>query len=690
MVWDDGVSGPHRDIAGSETSRIGVLTVWRPPGMSDTLTALINEDGQPFADEIAALLPRFETLSNTQRRTYRDENAAAIAMHAARQLLIVAGPGSGKSFLFRARIKRWLAETDNAQIYVSSFVRKLVHDLEAEIANDTDLDSGDRDRVTVSTLHTLARSLIERNHGTQAHRLERHVQVIAAEWEEVVWSDVLQFLPDLAPKEFSRTHLARQLHTEELVETPEWEAVRGIYKTLSTFYNAVGFPDMIAFAREAVDETPGLSEHLLWIIDEYQDFNAAEDHLIRSLTDRVKGVLIAGDDDQVLYRELKSSVPEIIISYYNEREFVNAMLPFCSRCSYYVCLAASAFIRLHRAEGGIDKVFLPLEVNARARKIQVVATFQPSAAVDYIAKFLADHRVELVAHIDDMRNRREVDPFLLILTPEKTAKFYRDHHADRQLWVLLREFTVIPTGRSRDYRRAATYCAVVWEPTDNFAVRKALYHQGVPGARVHELLDRALSEDRSLASLTDETEVSSLLAVAQLVSDVVVDEERDPSSKSTAIARIVTVEDPVKLAEELKRNPLTLFDNIVEDEAEEAIETAQDVAAVEMMTMFKSKGLSAQHVVIIGCDDVNLARTAPLTFFVGITRARKSLHLISSLKAGGSTGAAHYLLDLPPDACDYVEYKKTGRVSTLLAGQQAFVDRLSRWSRAGSRTKRSR
>ncbi|MHB8448979.1 MAG: UvrD-helicase domain-containing protein [Mycobacteriales bacterium] len=646
---------------------------------------LINEDGQPFDLELADLQPRFAAMANTERRTYRDENAAAIAMHDAPRLLIVAGPGSGKSFLFRARIKRWLAEGDEVRIYVASFVRKLVHDLEVEIANDTDLDDEGKERVTVSTLHTLARSLIERNHGTQVHQLRPHVQVIAGEWEAVVWDDVLRFRPDLSRTNFPRSNLARQLHTEELVETLEWEAIRGIYGVLSVFYNAVGFPDMIVLAREAVEEEPGLSNHLLWIVDEYQDFNAAEDHLVRSLTGLVEGVLIAGDDDQALYQELKSSVPEIIISYYSESEFANGMLPFCSRCSYYVCLAASAFIQKHRAESGIRKVFLPLEVNTQATKIQVVAAFQPTAAVDYISKFLDDHRAEIDAHIDDMQNRREVDPFLLILTPEKTARFYRHRHADQRLRELLSEFTVVSTGHSRDYRKVATYCAVVWEPTDNFAVRKALHHEGVAGARVHDLIERALAERRPLASLTDEAEVSALLALAQGVSHVVLDDACDPPAKSAALARIVSVEDIGRLASELADDPLSSFDNIAEDEAEEAIETAHDVAAVEMMTMFKSKGLSAHHVIVIGCDDVNLARTAALTFFVGITRARKSLHLITSLKAGGSMCAADYVLDLPPRVCDYIEYKKTGRKSKPLASQREFINLLAWWNRASSR-----
>jgi superfamily I DNA/RNA helicase len=649
---------------------------------------LLNEDGHPFAAEIVGLRGHLEALSNRERETYRDENAAAIACHGAPRLLIIGGPGSGKSFLFRMRIKHWLADDGEAQIYVSSFVRKLVHDLEAEIANDRALVDEDRTRLTVSTLHTLARSLVERSGGTRGHPLLHHVQVIGGEWESMVWEDVLRFRPDLKANTFTRTQLDRQFHTEELDDSPAWQALRDLYGRLGRFYNAVGFAHMILLARQAVDEKPGLSEHLLWIVDEYQDFNAAEDHLIRSLTARVHGVLIAGDDEQALYQELKSSLPDIIISYYHCDEFANGMLPFSTRCSYYVCLVASAFIQHHRMTNAIDKVILPLKIEPEATKVQVVGTFQPSTAVDYIAQFIESRRVELDAHIEKMRRGEELDPFLLVLTPEKTAKFYRDHRADRVLRDLLSAFAVVPTGRSPDYRRTATYCTVAWEPTNNFAVRKALHYEGISSSRVHELLERALSEGRQLSDLVDEDVITALLAVGQAVGHVVQDDSLDSVAKSTALAALISVEDQEQLASELAADSIGILDNLAEEEAQEAIETAGDVASVEMMTMFRSKGLSARHVIIIGCDDVNLRRTAALTFYVGMTRARESLHLITSLRAGGSTRAADYVLELPSEFCDYIEYRKMGHRSIGLRDRQSFIDLLARWSRTGSRSRR--
>ena len=94
---------------------------------------LVNTDGGSFADEIPELATILSGLSNPDRLDYRNANSRAIAQSEAARLLIVAGPGSGKSFLFLDRIRYWLSQHTTASVYVASFVRKLVKDLQADV-----------------------------------------------------------------------------------------------------------------------------------------------------------------------------------------------------------------------------------------------------------------------------------------------------------------------------------------------------------------------------------------------------------------------------------------------------------------------------------------------------------------------------------------------------------------------------
>src|SRR5438128_9586943 len=91
---------------------------------------LINEDGEVFSDdELDALAKELDSLSTEGRTKFRDENASAIAQLVAKRILIVAGPGTGKSTIFKQRALFWLQKDPKAKILALSFVRKLVADL---------------------------------------------------------------------------------------------------------------------------------------------------------------------------------------------------------------------------------------------------------------------------------------------------------------------------------------------------------------------------------------------------------------------------------------------------------------------------------------------------------------------------------------------------------------------------------
>jgi superfamily I DNA/RNA helicase len=309
------------------------------------LRHLINADGSPFNEkELAQLTRELDALTPDKRQQQRNENAQAIARHAGVQILIVAGPGTGKSTLFKQRILYWLQQNPDAKILALSFVRKLVADLNADIQNDVTLTDKQKAQVDVFTLHKYARSMVEQSHGTREWKFAPHFRIIGQFWKTIVWNDVLLVTGQNDHKRFSWPAFEKQLHDDKLETVAEWTALNKSFFTLCQFYNAAGFSDLILRARIALAERPELNEHHLFIIDEYQDFNAAEENLLEQITVETEGKLIVGDDDQVLYETLKSGKASLIRAIYNDKNVVNAMLPFCSRCDFHIVCAASAFI----------------------------------------------------------------------------------------------------------------------------------------------------------------------------------------------------------------------------------------------------------------------------------------------------------------------------------------------------------
>ena len=245
---------------------------------------LINEDGKPFKHrELDALGKELDELALADRRDFRDANARAVARHLAIRMLIVAGPGTGKSTLFKERILFWLEQDGSAKILALSFVRKLVADLAADVQNDATLTNEQKRQADISTLHKYARSVVEQNHGTKQWRFAPHFRVIGQDWKNVVWDDVLLVQGQKDRTKYSWKQFEKQLHEDEFEESADWQALRNFYFELCKFYNAAGFVDLILRAKDALAENPALNEHGFFIFDEYQDFNAAEDNLLERI-----------------------------------------------------------------------------------------------------------------------------------------------------------------------------------------------------------------------------------------------------------------------------------------------------------------------------------------------------------------------------------------------------------------------
>ncbi len=649
-----------------------------PPGNAEPASGsaryLLNLDGSCF-DDLTAVSAALEHLPDAERIAYRDSNATEIACAEAARMLLVAGPGAGKSHLFISRIVHWIEKHGDKNIYVSTFVRKLIQDLEGDIKQR--LSEDDQTRVQSTTLHTLARSLLERNGGVAGLPFGKYIRIIDRSWTPVVWCDALAFHPDLVGSAYTSKNLDGQFHTELLDDSSEWTELRATYARLCQFYNAVGFSNLIALAQLAVAENPALNEHQLWIIDEYQDFNPSEDHLIRNLTDGADAVLLAGDDEQALYQTLKASNPDIVIGHYNNAAVAKAMLPFCSRCSYHVCRAASAFISNHRSDEAIEKIYLPLNVRETAPRVQIVATAAPGSAVDYIRKFLEDHSTEYAEYIENRKSGRDSDPFLLILGQSGGLTLKKAIPAEKELEKLVAEASGEAESRSADYMRVTNYALAGWYENDNFAVRKLLHQERLKTDEVHELIAEAMKSSRTLGDVVAERHAEAIRK-ARAVALHLAETDGVEDQAAAEIDGLIGLADVTALAREITAHPIRRA-SARDEEDEEAIETVAAVLPVALMAITGSKGLSAHHVVVLGCDDLNLGKTTPLAFFVALTRARESLHLIVSAKAGGSKSAHPFVCELPSDCCDYLAFKKTGRAIETLADIGELQKRLAVW-----------
>ncbi|MCL4449688.1 MAG: UvrD-helicase domain-containing protein [Actinobacteria bacterium] len=645
---------------------------------------LINDDGSPFeSNELQTLHSELDALDDNGRTEYRNQNASAIANHGAGKFLIVSGPGTGKSTLFKGRISFWLGQNSTSKILCLTFVRKLVADLDSDIQGDQNLTQAQKDQVEVHTLHKFARSVVEQNHGTTEWRFQPHFRIIGQSWKDVVWGDVLAFYARLDRSVYTLKKFEEQLHNAEFDESDEWRGLKDTYFKLCQFYNAAGFADLILRAKDALAENANLNESGCFIIDEYQDFNAAEDDLIKQLVNNPRGLLIVGDDEQVLYEKLKSGKPTLIRNLYQNNDYANGMLPFCGRSSFHITKSAGHFIQQNREAECIEKIYLPIKTADDKPKVQVIACATAPTAVDYIEKFVADNKAAIDERKAKLTEGEEKDAFLLILTLAKEVDFYKNKKFDgkKKLDELVSEYRAENRYFSEDYHKILSYYSLSNNPQNNFTFRKILQYENVAIARVHELIEMAMQNNQNFNDL-DAAEIKSAVQKSNEIKTILETNGQTIEQKIESIARHISLSDKKRLKDDIERKSInqeevTEIEHQEEEEAElEEIEVKK-MGAIELMTVVGSKGLSADHVIIIGFDNVNMGWVTKNAFYVAMTRARKSLHILTALKSGGARQAHDFLDQLSDEHAEYFSYKKSNHAKNQLQGKQGFKNYLN-------------
>lgn len=636
---------------------------------------LINNDGTPFeTSELQALRDELDALDNDGRAEYRNQNASAIAQHNAVKILIVSGPGTGKSYLFLNRINHWYKQDAQAKVLVTSFVRKLVADLQNDIDGDEQLSDEQKGNITASTLHKFARSIVEQNHGTADWRFQPHFRIIGQFWKDVVWGDALAFYPLLNKSEYAWKKFEEQLYNAEFEQSEEWSNSKEIYFKLCQFYNATGFADLILRAKDALVENPQLNESNYFIIDEYQDFNSAEDALINQLVNDPKGLLVVGDDEQVLYEKLKSGRPTLIRNLYQNNNYANGMLPFCGRSSFHITKTAGHFIQQQREADCIEKIYLPIKTTDDNSKVQVIACATAPTAVDYIERFVADNKTAIDERKNKLAEGEEKDAFLLILTPAKEVNFYGE--SKKKIAKIVAEYQAENLYFSEDYYKILSYYSLANNPQNNFTFRKILFYEDIIEAKIHELIEGAMQNGQNLCDI-DSEEIKISLQKCNAIKIIIETAGATIEEKIESITSHISIVDKVRLKEDIARKSInqeeiTEIEHKEEEEAElEEIEVKK-MGAVELLTIVGSKGLSADHVIIIGFDNVNMSWITKNAFYVAMTRARKSLHILTALKSGGARQPNGFLDQLPDDHAEFYSYKKTDHTKNQLQGKQGF------------------
>jgi DNA helicase-2/ATP-dependent DNA helicase PcrA len=576
------------------------------------------------------------------------------ASHRGSPARLLAGPGTGKTLTMTRRIL-WLITQQHIspnEILALTFTRAAASELRHYINDSLETTSSELPRI--STIHSFALRQLFRN--ALLNQLPQPLQ-IADNYEER--QIIIEELSDLIGKDVRKTQeLLNELSADWQRLTPDWEKrfpnpkFLGAWREHREIYGYTLRSELVYQLKRILEEQgetldlEGPPKYVL--IDEYQDLNACDLSVIKSLAALGSEIYCAGDDDQSIYG-FRFANPEGI------RRFTNDYIPstslgldICQRCckeilDYGLYVAKQDIRRIDKPikskdeseQGEVHVLRFPKQ-NEEAEGIAELCfwliNFQGISPDGILILLRTDRNNQFSNLLRDALIKREI-PVGTVSNPLDPL----NHEQGRELLCLLRLTcnredhlswrTILDLGkRGIGKKRFSKLYEMARRDGIKFSgiLQKVKRHPNILpqiGSRVAQKVE----EIEGFLSEIGTPEVENLIEwIEDIVKEVIHDEEE----RKEVLALFIRVRELGKtesLEEFLRALNVSLGDAEQEKEKDK----------VAIMTMHQAKGLSADAVIVAATEDEYIPGRATgeaidderRLLFVSLTRARKYLYV---------------------------------------------------------------
>ncbi|MBO5373630.1 MAG: ATP-dependent helicase [Lachnospiraceae bacterium] len=292
------------------------------------------------------------------KKCLNDSQMQAV-LHQEGPMMVLAGPGSGKTLVITRRIENLIknADIDPSNILVITFTKSAASEMKERFLRRMPTEGK---RVTFGTFHAVFFMILKHAYGFRAENVIREDEKIYLMREmlhsmRLDYEDENEFIQNLFAEiglvKNSRIQLAHYYSTN-----CGQDVFRQIYKEYEQFLHRnrkIDFDDMLVYTYELFSQRKDIlsawqNKYRYILVDEFQDVNQIQYDIVRMLAASGNNLFVVGDDDQSIYR-FRGAKPEIMLNMpkdFKDLKMVNLSVNY--RCPASVVKMASQIISHNR------------------------------------------------------------------------------------------------------------------------------------------------------------------------------------------------------------------------------------------------------------------------------------------------------------------------------------------------------
>ena len=254
--------------------------------------------------------------------------------HGAGPLMVLAGPGSGKTFVITHRIK-YLIEgpgINPAHILVVTFSRAAAKEMKDRFEKLCK-----KSPVTFGTFHSVFFNLLKTAYGFGSEQIAsdelRYTLIKELIKRNAIENEDINTLAGNLLNEIAlvkQDNISIKNYYSNSISSDTFKKIYSDYESELEARGKLDFEDMLSLTYELLSERSDIlkavqNRYRYILVDEFQDINFLQYNIIKLMAGEKQNITVVGDDDQSIYR-FRGARPEIMLGF--ERDFRNVKKVF--------------------------------------------------------------------------------------------------------------------------------------------------------------------------------------------------------------------------------------------------------------------------------------------------------------------------------------------------------------------------